>query len=107
MPSTSMKRPPSADSTKSGKEPGQRVIHGIGTPASRCSPASFASRAEVGCRSTKRCSSSAWSTASRDRSTVLTGASQRAADVLGLEVLLDPLEAALATEARVLHATEG
>src|SRR5689334_778982 len=106
MPSTSVKRPPSADSTKSGKEPGQRVIHGMGTPASRCLPASWASRAEVGCWSTKRCSSSACRAASRVRSTVVTDASQRAADVLRLEVLLDPLEPALAAEARVLHAPE-
>ena len=34
MPSTSVNRAPVAVSTKTGNEPGQRVIHGIGTPAS-------------------------------------------------------------------------
>src|SRR3712207_7526893 len=37
-PSTSVNRAPCASSTKSGKAPAHRVIHGIGTPASRLPP---------------------------------------------------------------------
>ena len=51
-PSTSVSRAPVAVSKVSGKLPGQRVIHGIGTPASSGPRASSARAAERGWRST-------------------------------------------------------
>ena len=57
-----------AEAKKTGNAPGHRVIHGIGTPASREREASAASCADRGCSATKRRSSSACSSASRVRS---------------------------------------
>ena len=67
-PSTSTSRAPDADSTNTGKAPGHRVIHGIGTPASSGPRACAASSAERGWRSTKRWSSAARRSARRWRS---------------------------------------
>ena len=64
-PSTSVRCPPDAEAMKSGNEPGQRVIHAIGTPASRCSAASSARAAERGWVAANSERSSASSEASR------------------------------------------
>ena len=65
MPSTSVEpRAGGRRRRRAGSAPGQRVIHGIGTPASSGPRACSASAAERGCRSAKRSSSAARRSAS-------------------------------------------
>ena len=72
IPSTSVNRAPLAESTNNGNEPAQRVIHGIGTPASSGPSARSARAAERGWVSTNLRSSATRRSASRPRS-IMTG----------------------------------